>query len=283
MWIFLVLIYGLLKGARDIIKKLALKYNSVIEVLLVYTFLAFLLVIPTASDALDINTRILLPVALKSLFVFSAWIFSFKAIRKLPVSIVGILDLSRVLFATFLGVTVLKEVMGFNQIIGLILVCVGLLSLKLFTSSKNSKSEDIKIIYILMVFASCILNALSGLMDKLLLGPKLLTSSQLQFWYMGFMLVYYIIYAYISKEKISKSSFKNIWIWLLAILFVIADKALFIANADPNSKVTIMTLIKQSGSLVTIIGGYIVFKEKNIIKKLICALIIVLGIFISNI
>ena len=64
-------------------------------------------------------------------------------------------------------------------------------------------------------------------------------------------------------------------------MFILADRALFIANQDPDSKVTVMTLIKQSGCIVTILGGRLVFKEKNIVHKLICAAVIVAGIVIG--
>ena len=85
----------------------------------------------------------------------------------------------------------------------------------------------------------------------------------------------------ISKTEIRKSTLKNKWIWLLAVLFVLADKALFVANGMEASKVTIMTLIKQSGCIVTILGGKFVFKEKNVGYKLFCAAIIIAGIVIA--
>lgn len=281
MWIFYVLFYGLMKGGRDIIKKIALKKNTIIEILIAHTGLSFLMVIPTASDALSLNPHYFGYIALKALFVFSAWICSFKAISKLPVSIVGILDLSRVIFATLLGVMVLGEVMHMGQYIGLALVCLGLLSLKFVNapSGNSSKHEDIKLYFVLLALASCILNALSGLMDKILMSQ--ITSSQLQFWFMLFMFIYYIVFALITHAKFSFSVFKNGWIWLLSIIFVLADRALFIANGNPDSKITVMTLIKQSCCIVTIIGGKLVFKEKNIARKLMCAAIIIAGIMIG--
>lgn len=281
MWIIYVLFYGLMKGVRDVIKKIALKKNSIVEILLVHTGLSFLMVIPTASDAFAMDMHFMGYIALKALFVFSAWIFGFKAISKLPVSIVGILDLSRTLFATMLGVLVLGEVMGKGQWVGLTLVGFGLVMLRFVNGSgkKNKAKEDIRAIYVVMTFASCILNSLSGFLDKVLM--KDLSSSQLQFWFMLFMFIYYVIYAIATKTKVSMSVFTNIWVWVLSIIFVLADKALFIANGMPDSRITVMTLVKQSCCIVTIIGGKLVFKEKNIGKKLICAAIIITGIMIS--
>lgn len=280
MWIYLVLIYGLLKGGRDITKKLAMRDSSAIEVLVVYSFLALLVVLPLSGDAFDLELKYVLIIALKSFVIFIAWLCSFNAIKYVPISIMGILDLSRVLFATFLAVIFLNERLSINQLIGLGLVSLGLLSLKSFNSNKNDKKEDIRTFYIIITFLSTSLNAVSGLIDKILM--RSITSSQLQFWYLFLLVIYYLIYVIIKKEKISLKTFKNKWIWLMAIVFALADKLLFIANSDPASRISIMTLVKQSACIVTIIGGKLIFHEVNILKKLISAGIIIIGIVIAT-
>ena len=296
MWIFLVLFYGVLKGIREIVKKMALKKNSVIEVLFFYTFLAFLFVLPQAKDAGGLEAKAYIAIAAKAFCVFLAWIFSFWAINKMPLSLYGVLDLSRVLFATLLGVVVLHESLGMMQTFGLIFVSMGLLLLKyhppflyrLFVKEENTITDErkkqasndiVKPIYIFFAFFSCMMNALSGLLDKILMQD--MNSSQLQFWYMLFMVSYYAIYMLVTRTKLSHNVWKNGWIWLLSILFVAADKALFIANGMADSRVTIMTLLKQSGCVVAILAGKYIFKEKNTGYKLFCAAIIVIGIVIG--
>ncbi len=296
MWIFLVLFYGVLKGIREIVKKMALKKNSVIEVLFFYTFLAFLFVLPQAKDAGGLEAKAYIAIAAKAFCVFLAWIFSFRAINKMPLSLYGVLDLSRVLFATLLGVVVLHESLGMKQTFGLIFVSSGLLLLKyhppflyrLFIkdentitdeSIKHASNDSVKPIYIFFAFFSCMMNALSGLLDKILMQD--MNSSQLQFWYMLFMVSYYAIYMLVTRTKLSRDVWENGWIWLLSVLFVAADKALFIANGMADSRVTIMTLLKQSGCVVAILAGKFIFKEKNTGYKLFCAIVIVLGIVIG--
>lgn len=309
IWIFLVLIYGILKGFREIAKKKAMEKNSVMEVLFSYTLISFIFVIPQAPKAFGMETKFYFFIALKSFFIFLAWIFSFHSLKKLPVSIYGILDLSRVLFATSLGVFILHEKLNLNQILGLIFVCSGLLLLKfkppflkkifkyddsvvlknqnIDFSQKNiistenniqSKTKSISF-YIFLALLSCFFNAGSGFLDKILM--KDISSSQLQFWYMLFLTIYYLIYILLKKEKFRKTIFKNWWIYLLAIMFVISDKVLFIANGMEESKITIMTLIKQSGCIVTILGGRFIFKEKNTAYRLFCAATVILGIVIG--
>lgn len=290
-WILLVLIYGVLKGAREIAKKKALQKNSVTEVLIMYTLLSFILVIPDAPKAMHIDTAFLLPVAFKSFVIFVAWICSFIAIKKLPISIVGILDLSRVLFATLMGYMLLKEQATIPQIIGLVFVCTGLLCLKGAKSKENhsgstgqgeqkESNEGIQTKYVVIVMISCILNAVSGIMDKILMRD--LSSGELQFWYMLFLVCFYLIYILLTRTKIDiKSLINNYWIWALSIMFVVADRCLFIANGMQDSKVTVMTLLKQAGCIVTILGGKFIFHEKNIAYKLFCATIIIIGIVIA--
>lgn len=296
VWILLVLFYGLSKGAREVMKKKALQKNSVIEVLFVYTLLSFVFVAPTAGQAMGLEGKWLFWIAVKSFVIFIAWIVSFKAIEKMPISIYGVLDLSRVLFSTFLGVMVLKEQMTVYRVIGLMFVLLGLIMLKYKKKQKVSevemsavlavtpdtakKNDSVAVIYVLFAILSCVLNAVSGTMDKVLM--KHMTTTQLQFWYMLFLVLYYLIYVFAAKEKLNwKTIFKNYWIIALSVLFVLADKALFIANGIEESQVTVMTLIKQSSCIMTILGGKFVFHEKNIGYKLMCAGIVIAGIVIG--
>ena len=233
---------------------------------------------------------------MKSLIIFCAWILSFKAIKKMPISLYGVLDLSRVLFATLLGSLVLHEVMSTNQIIGLILVAAGLLLLKVRIRPKKllkkdgtpelqtEEKEDVKPVIVIFSLLSCMLNAVSGLMDKLLMRD--LNSSELQFFYMLFLVLLYGLYLCLGKgfgkEEIHlKRAAKNPWIWLLAFLFVIADRALFVANADPASKITIMTLIKQSGCIVTLAAGKWIYHEKHVLHRTFCTVLVVAGIVVA--
>lgn len=283
-WIWLVLLYGVIKGTREIVKKKALERNSTIEVLFMYTVLAFILVLPDAKNAMGLEAKYYFYISIKSFAIFLAWMFSFKAISKMPISLYGVLDLSRVLFATLLGVIVLQEMLGIWQVLGLILVSAGLLLLKYRPKSSDSRQLDskdrVETKLVVMAFASCLLNAVSGLLDKLLM--KDLSSSQLQFWYLLFLALMYLIFIIVSKTPVHMgSTLKNHWIWILSILIVIADRALFLANGIDGSRVTVMTLLKQSGSVVAILGGRFIFHEKNTGHKLVCAAIIIAGIVIG--
>ena len=276
MWVLLVLLYGLFKGAREIAKKKALEKSGVMEVPFVYTLLSFLFVVPDAGNAMGLSGTQLLCVLAKSAVIFVAWICGFQAIARLPVSLYSVLDLSRVIFSTLLGVCFLGEQMRTGQSIGLVLVLCGLLLLKAPWKKKGGDA-DASAGAVALALTSCLMNAVSGTMDKVLMRG--MSSSQLQFWYMLFLTAMYGAYLLFSRTKIHwKGTLKNGWIWLMSALFVVADRALFLANGMPGSQVTVMTLLKQSGVLVSILGGYLVFHEKHVGYRLACASLVVAGI-----
>lgn len=280
LWIWLVLLYGVLKGAREIVKKKSMEKNTVLEVLFVYTLLSFLMVAPGAPQAGGVEPVTMFWIAVKSFVIFVAWILSFKAIKKMPISLYGLLDLSRVIFSTLMGVILLHEVLNGPQIIGLLLVCTGLLLYRYKKKGKDEAAEKVDTKIVVCALLSCLLNGVSGTMDKILMQS--VSSTQLQFWYMLYLVLFYALYIVFTKTKIKLvSALKNYWIWILSIMFVIGDKALFIANQSPDSRVTIMTLLKQVCCIVTILAGKFIFKEKNIGYKLFCAGVIIVGIVIS--
>ena len=285
MWIVLVLIYGILKGVRDIAKKKALTLNGVVEVLFVYTALAFIFTFPTSGHVGGVPTKELLLIAFKAFIIFVAFLCSFYAIEKMPVSLYGVIDLSRMMFAMILGVFVLKETLGMYQIIALILIAGGLLLLKYKPKSgREDKSENVAGFIYILAFISTFLNAVSGMLDKILMRTGNVSSGQLQFWYMLFMVIYYGLYVLITRTKVNfKSVLKNPYVWLISILFVVADRCLFMANGYADSRVTVMTLLKQVCCIVTIAGGKLIFKEKDTLKRFICAMIIIAGIVVASI
>ena len=279
-WVLLVLAYGLIKGIREVLKKKALEKSSLIEVLFLYTFLSFLIVTPEVRNAGGVPGKLMIMIVVKSFAIFLAWLCGFKAISNMPVSLYGVIDLSRVIFSTVLGIVLVHETVTASGWIGFVLVIAGLMMLKLRKGSDNSKEVEGK--FVILSLISCALNGFSGVLDKIIMSTNDINDGQLQFWYMLFLVFFYLIYIVLTKQQIRwKSALKNYWIWILAIAFVIADRCLFIANGIEGSRVTVMTLIKQSSVIVTILLGKLIFKEKNIGYKLICALVVLSGILIS--
>lgn len=283
MWIFQAVSYGILKGMRDIMKKLALKKSSIIEVLFFYTLLSFVMVLPKTKEAVaifDTSLQYLPFIAVKSLVIFVAWICSFKAIEKLPIGFYGLMDMSRVVISSVMSILIFGEVLTLNKLLGMVLVIDGLVLVNVSRSGLGNR-DDIKIKYVVLTLISCLLNSCSEIFDKWFMMPKTqITASQLQFWYLFFLTVMYFLYIIIKRIHIDwRMLYKNYWLVILALLFVIGDKALF--NANRTGDVIALTLLKQASVIITIVGGKLVFKECDTVFKLLCAVVIICGIIVG--
>ncbi len=281
-WIYLTAFYGIAKGVREFSKKEALKKTSVPEVLFLYTLLAFLLILPFSHDVFAIGGIYYLYIAIKAFVIFLSWIISFYVIKRMPISLFSVMDMGKLIFAALLGVIFLNEAFGFYQGFGLILIAGALFIVNFQRKSVDKKeAEGVKFIYIFLMLAYCFLNSISSILDKIMLREGGITSSQLQFWYMAYLLAFYGIYMIFTKTKIHLSTLKhNYYIPIMSLLFVLGDRALFIANASPSSSVGGMSVLKELCVVVSIFLGKIIYKEKHILKRAICALVIIFGILI---
>lgn len=282
MWIAQAALYGVLKGGRDVMKKLALKKSSIIEVLFFYTLLSLVLLLPDTKEAIGIfnGSGIYLPfIFIKSAIIYIAWTCSFKAIEKLPIGFYGLMDMSRVVITSLLSIILFGEAITLGKAIGMILVIDGLVMLNV---SKNSfGGENVKLRYIILTLASCFANSCSEIFDKWFMRPETgITPAQLQFWYMLFLTVLYLLHIIIKRIKIDwRMIYKNYWLILLAVMFVIGDRVLF--NANRVGDVIPLTLLKQGAVIITILGGKFVFKERNTVFKLLCAVVVICGIIVG--
>ncbi len=277
LWILFIVLYGLIKGGREGMKKAALKKSSTNEILFFYTLIGFLLIIPFSKTAFSLPPLYIFYAFLKAAVCCAAWAFSLIALRRMSVSLYGIMDMSRMLFATMLGVFVLGEQVTIAKAAGVLLVVLGLFLVNL---KKSADNKGITLPILIVALLSCFFNAVSGIMDKVLMQS--MDAGQLQFWFMLFMTLIYGAIILLKKEKISLKSVKtNYWIPLMSLSLVFGDRLLFIANGSPLSEVTLMTVIKQSSVIVTVLVGWLCFHEKHILYKLMCTLLVLAGIFIA--
>ena len=295
LWIPLILFYGVSKGVREALKKKSMQTCTIIEVLFFYTFFAFLLSIPFSigQNIFGVSIRYHATIIFKAFIIFLGWICALNAMKKLPLSVYCILDMSRMLFSVLLSIIFLGEAVGIFKGIGFGTVLIGILLVNL--KKDNNINKKVGFQAVLLVFISCILNAISAIIDKLALssapnrwffGNELLSDGQMQFWYMLYLASFYGIYMIMrilfAKERVNvKKCLTCPWIYLLSIIFMLADRAMFIANSSEYSTVGAMTVLQQISVVVTIFLGKIIYKEKNIAYRLICAGIIIAGIVIS--
>lgn len=274
-WILYTLIYAIFIGVFQCAKKKAVEKNSPYEVLAIFSTIAFILAALISNNVFNIGFTPLIIVFIKSIIIVIAWILSLHAIKKMPISVYSVINLSRIVFSIIMSVIFLGEKLTVLLIVGTIIIILGLFLVNKVSNVKSEKETSLKVILILLV--SCLLNSISAIIDKQVL--KYMNPIQLQFWFLFFLAIcYWIILLFKNRKLNLKKIKKNYWILIAAICLTVADRFLFKANEIPESKVSVMTLIKQVSVIEGIVLGKIFFNEKNIIKKLLCSLLIIVGI-----
>lgn len=277
-WVILTVLYAVFNGLFQCSKKKATEKNSIYEVLAWFSLISLLLVAFTSKNIFTIEWSSLLIILGKSVVVLISWILGVYALNNMPISLYSVINLSRIIFSVIMSVILLGEKITILVFIGIIIVIMGLVLVNRDSNEKEKKETSLKLVSIVL-FAS-LLNSISAIIDKRILQH--VNSNQLQFWFLLFLTIGYWLILLIRREKIRfKSIKKNFWIPIAAICLTFGDRVLFIANAIPESKVSIMTIIKQLAAIESIILGKIVFKEKNIIKRLLCSILIIFGIILT--
>jgi len=277
-WILYTLTYAIFTGFFQCSKKKAVEKNSIYEVLAIFSTIAFLFASLTSKNVFNIGFTPLIIVFIKSIIIVIAWILSLNAIQKMPISLYSVINLSKIIFSIIMSLVFLGEKLTVLIIVGAIIIILGLFLVNKVSNVKSEKETTFKTILILL--AACLLNSISAIIDKQVL--KYINPMQLQFWFLFFLAICYWAILLLKNKKIDfKNIKKNYWIFFAAICLTVADRFLFKANQIPESKVSIMTLIKQISVIEGIILGKIVFNEKNIFKKLLCSFLIIIGIVLT--
>lgn len=277
-WIIFAILYAIFSGIYNCARKKAIEKNTVYEVLAVFSTIAFLLVAMITRGEFNIDFKYISIIFFKSLIITISWIFSLKAIEKMSISIYSMINLSKILFTIILSILFLKEKLTLTLLLGAIIVLIGLYIVNKISHQSVSKESSLESVILLLI--ACFFSAVSSMIDKKILEH--INSGQLQFWFIFFLAIFYWIVLLTRHQKINtKALCKNYWILISAVVLIIGDRFLFMATEMPESKMSIITIINQLSVIETIILGKIMFKEKNIIKKLLCSILIILGIVLT--
>ena len=277
-WIILTILYALVIGFYNCMKKKAMKGNSVYEVFAFFSLIAFIITIPISHNVFEIDWIILPMVLAKALLIAGSWLIAGYLINKIPISLYAVLMLSKILFTIILSVIWLNEKISLTTFIGMIIVIMGLVLVN--NNSGEKEKKEISLEHFVLLLLSCLLSSVSSVLDKTTL--LYITSSQLQFWFLMFLTIILILVLFIKEKKINYNVVKkNYWIPLMSLCLVIADRFLFMANEIPESQVSIITILKQISTIEIIVLGKFMFKEKMITKKILCSLLIVVGVIFT--
>lgn len=288
MWLSLAFVSALFLGLYDVAKKRAVADNAVAVVLLLTTALSTLLFLPVIISSLgelgwfsdtifDYGRQSLQAhgqVMLKACITLSSWGFGYVGIKHLPLTIVGPINATRPVIVLLGALLIFGERLNALQWVGVSLAFVSILLL-----SRASRKEGINFVrnrYILYVAIAAVLGATSGLYDRYLLreiDPMFVQSwfSLYQALIMGVVVVAMWLRGALPRFE---------WRWaipLITIFLTIADMAYFVALAEGDSMVAVVSMVRRSSVVVSFACGAVLFGEKNLRSKAIDLIFILVG------
>lgn len=291
MWLSLAFISAFLLGCYDIFKKISLTNNAVIPVLFLNTlfcsliFLPFVLISFYAPSYME-NTIVFVPkvdftthcyVFLKACIVLSSWLFAYFALKHLPLTIASPIKATQPVLTLLGAIVIFSETLNLYQWIGVCLTIVSFFLLS--TAGKKEGINFAKNKWIFCIIMATITGAASGLYDKFLMGR--FDRMTVQVWYNFYQFLIMTVILLVMWYPVRK---KNPFQWrpqifLISLFLCLADFAYFYALSDPNAMISIVSMIRRSGVVVTFAAGAIFFHEKNLKNKAVDLLLVLLGMF----
>jgi len=292
MWLSLAFLSAFLLGIYEICKKVSLNNNAVIPVLFLNTFFSSLIFVPFViisycfPDILQ-DTLFYVPkvsiethgrVFLKSIIVLSSWIFAYFATKHLPLTIIGPIKATQPVMVLLGALLIFSERLNLFQWIGVLLSITSFYLLSIAGKKEGINFKKDKWIFFMVL--SVITGAASGLYDKHLMKDLDPMTVQVWFNFYQFPIMLTTLLAVWFPYRHRTTPFR--WHWtipFISVFLAIADFVYFYALSDPDSLISIVSMIRRSNVVVTFIFGAFVYREKNLKGKAVDLVLVLLGMY----
>ena len=292
MWVILSLTSAVLLGFYDIFKKQTVVNNAIIPVLFYSTMISGLLFLPFVllshfnpglfeGDFMQklfiepITARQHLLILGKTALILCSWMFSYSAMKHLPITVVGPVNQLRPAITVILMFFVFRESLTWLQGTGVVLAIISF-----YFMNRSGKLEGIHFKsnkWVYMLLGSAVLVALSGVYDKFLLSKESISPSTIQAWYTIYdFLMMAVLFCFIWRPNRGKQPFEWRWgIVAMAVFVTVADVIYLTGLKQEAAVVVLIPLILYGVRLVvSFIYGIFGFHEQNIKSKIIPLLMV---------
>jgi len=281
-------------GIYELCTKHAVRENAVVPVLFFSTltgasFWIVLLLIQAihpgalpaslVTDSLSFTQH--LQLALKSTIVAISWIFTYFALKHLPLSLGSPIRATSPLWTLVGAIVILGERLSVLQTLGILTTLASFVGLSVAGSREGIHFHKDKWVGFLVL--GTLFGAASSLYDKYLLGRLGYTVATVQVWFSVYLVVFFIPIVIGWKYRLwTRKEFQ--WRWsipLIAIFLLIADYIYFTALRQPTALVAVVMSLRRGSTLVGFAGGLLFFGERNGWQKLPAVLGILVGIVMA--
>lgn len=285
MWILLAVCSALGLGFYDIMKKLSVRDNNVPTVLFLNTLFGTLLMSPVivmnlAHGGFGLNDTVYghLQIMLKAVIVLSSWILGYFSIKHLPLTIQEPVNASRPVIVLVGALLVFGERLNLLQWLGILLGFVSLFMISRIGAAEGFSFRRSR--WLWMSIGATMLGAVSALYDKYLLRSY--APLEVQAWYSLYqVLIMGVILIVLARSGASGVRFRWRWSILGISLFLTgADIAYFYSLSQPDSMISVVSMIRRGSVLVSFAYGVIALHERHIRRKLIDLGILLLSLLL---
>lgn len=293
MWALLGLASALFLGIYDVFKKHSVNGNAIMPVLFFSSltgallFAPIILLSPYHPDILkhyglfvsSISMREHLLIILKSTIVVSSWVFSFFALKHLPITIVSPIRATGPLWTLMGALILFQEKLNSLQWLGVIITLTFF-----FLFSTAGKREGIEFRnnkWIYFIIAGTLLGAVSGLYDKFIIHK--IDRVAVQAWFSVYQVIVLLPFVLLNERIRKKMGVRFIWRWTIpciGLFLLVADYLYFYAISQPESLISLIAALRRGSILIAFGIGAFVFREKNIQRKALFLMGILTGILL---
>ncbi|MDB4835116.1 DMT family transporter [Cyclobacteriaceae bacterium] len=293
MWFYFGLATVFFLSLNNICKKFSVKDNAVFPLLLATNGFSLLYLVPvftlsyTHPELLE-SYNLGIPslswtdhffIAIKSLLMTISWVLAFFALKHLPLTIVSPIRSSGPFFTLIGALLIYGETPTLIQWLGFFLIIDAMLSYANIGISEGIDFKNNK--WIWGIVGATIFGSSSGLYDKFLIQQQAYSTTTVQWWFFVYVVLFLSILVVLvwRPNRQRYGNFK--WSWTIpciGILMVFADFFYFTGLQDPEALIMLMSAIKRSQMVFTIIIGGLIFREKNKRQKLLPLAGVVLGV-----
>jgi drug/metabolite transporter (DMT)-like permease len=293
-WIVASLLSALFLGVYELCTKHAVRDNAVVPVLFFSTlsgaavWIGLLVVqmvhpgtLPSSlvTDPLTLVQH--LQLVLKSAIVAASWVFTYFALKHLPLSLGSPIRATSPLWTLFGAILILGERPTWLETVGVLTTLASFVGLSLAGRREGIHFHRDKWVGFLIV--GILLGAVSSLYDKYLLGRLHFSVPTVQAWFSVYLVILFTPFAIGWKRRWWPRKVFH-WRWsipFIAFSLLVADYIYFSALSDPNSLVSVVMSLRRGSTLVGFAGGLLFFGELNGWQKLPAVVGILVGIVLT--
>jgi len=217
-----------------------------------------------------------LMVILKAIIVLSSWILGYFGLKHLPLTVVGPINATRPVIVLVGAMLIFGEKLNAYQWAGVLLAI-----LSVFMMSRAGKKENIDFKsnkWIWCVAGATLLGAVSGLYDKFIM--KSLSPIFVQSWFNFYQMIIMALVCSLLWYPNRHHTTPFRWSWaipLISIFICIADFAYFTSLGNPDSMISVVSLVRRSSVIISFLCGALIFREHNLKAKALDLLLILAG------